>query len=210
MADAYTGDRPDLLHLVPGDVVTALDVGCGSGDLARLLRSRGVRRIVGIEPDAERASVAVGAADRVICSSIEQALDDGLDGTHFDLIVVADVLEHLVDPWTVTARLAAHLAPGGRLLLSVPNVGSLEVVKQLVLRGDWRYDDSGMFDRTHLRWFGRSTLRALLDGAGLVPVQWGARLGFGLGPLYTSRLVDDATRVPSIAIFQHHVLAVRA
>lgn len=205
---AYTGDRPDLLRFVEPTCATALDVGCGAGGFASLLRSRGVDHVVGIEPDAERAASAAGAADRIIHSTVEQAFDE-LDDAKFDLIVASDVLEHLVDPWTVTARLATHLEPQGRLLLSVPNVGSLEVVKQLVLRGDWRYDDTGLFDRTHLRWFGRSTLRDLLARAGLTPERWGARLAFGVGPLYTTRLVDDASRIPSIAIFQHHILARR-
>jgi len=208
--DTYTGDRPDLLRFVERGRITALDVGCGGGGFAPLLRSRGVRQVVGIEPDAERAALASTVADRVLCSTIEQALDDGLDDSQFDLIVVSDVLEHLVDPWSVTERLATHLGAGGQMLLSVPNVGNLEVVKQLVRRGDWRYDDSGMFDRTHLRWFGRSTLRALLDRAGLAPQRWGARLSIGIGPLHTTRLVDDVGRIPSIAIYQHHILARRA
>ena len=93
----------------------------------QILRSRGVDHVVGIEPDAERAASAAGAADRIIHSTVELAFDE-LDDAKFDLIVVSDVLEHLVDPWTVTARLATHLEPQGRLLLSVPNVGSLEVV----------------------------------------------------------------------------------
>lgn len=203
----YTGDRPDLLRFVDAVPATALDVGCGAGSFATLLRSLGTGHVVGIEPDPERAAIAAGSADRVICSTVEHALDHELGDTRFDLIVASDVLEHLVDPWSVTRQLAAHLGPGGRLLLSVPNVGNLEVVKQLMLRGDWRYDDVGMFDRTHLRWFGRRTLRALLDGAGLVPERWGGRLSFGIGPLYTTRLVDDASRLPSIAVFQHHILA---
>jgi hypothetical protein len=83
-------------------------------------------------------------------------------------------------------------------------------VKQLVLRGEWRFDDDGLFDRTHLRWFGRRTLRTLLADAGLEPRRWGARLSFGIGPLYTTRVVDNAARIPSIAIYQHHILAARA
>lgn len=203
----YTGDRPDLLRFVPRGGSSALDVGCGAGGFAVHLRSRGYGRVTGIEPDAGRSELARDSVDRVIHSTIEDALERDLAGDRFDLIVVSDVLEHLVDPWTVTGRLTECLTRGGRMLLSVPNVGSLEVVKQLVRHGDWRYDDSGMFDRTHLRWFGRSTLRALLDRAGLVPERWGARLSFGIGPLYTTRLVDDARRVPSMAIFQHHILA---
>lgn len=206
---AYTGDRPDLIRFVDNKRVTALDVGCGQGSFATLIRTHGVRHVVGIEPDPERAAVAADYADTVICATIEHALDHELGDSRFDLIVAADVIEHLVDPWSAVKRLSAHLEPDGQMLLSVPNVGNLEVIKQLVLRGDWRFDDAGMFDRTHLRWLGRGTLRTLLDDAGLTPERWGARLAFGVGPLYTTRLVDNATRIPSIAIFQHHILARR-
>lgn len=207
--DRYTGDRPELLRLITEGPRTALDVGCGTGVFAEHLRSRGLEQITGIEPDPDRAAEAGARVDRVIPTGVEEALDRKLGGSTFDLIVAADVLEHLIDPWTTMKRLATHLSPSGRLLVSVPNVGSLEVVKQLILRGDWRYDDDGIFDRTHLRWFGRRTLRSMLADADLEPIRWGARLAFGIGPLYTTRVVDDATRLPSIMIFQHHVLAGR-
>lgn len=206
---AFTGDRPDLLRFVDTKRKSALDVGCGEGAFATLLRSCGLDNIVGIEPDPVRAAIAAENADRVICSTVEDALDDELGGEQFDLIVASDVIEHLVDPWTVVKRLADHLTPDGQLLLSVPNVGNLQVVKQLVLHGDWRYEDEGLFDRTHLRWFGRHTVRSLLEGAGLVPERWGARLSIGVGPLRMTRIVDNAARIPSLAIFQHLVLARR-
>lgn len=206
---AFTGDSPDLLRFVDTKRKSALDVGCGEGAFATLLRSCGLDNIVGIEPDPVRAAIAAENADRVICSTVEDALDHELEGERFDLIVASDVIEHLVDPWTVVRRLVEHLEPKGQLLLSVPNVGHLDVVKQLVLRGDWRYEDDGLFDRTHLRWFGRQTVRSLLEGAGLVPECWGARLSIGVGPLRMTRVVDNASRIPSLAIFQHLVLARR-
>ena len=207
--DIFTGDRPDLLRFIDTKRRTALDVGCGEGAFATLLRSCGVTEIVGIEPDPVRAEFARKNADRVISSTVEHALDHALDNSLFDMIVLSDVIEHLIDPWTAVKRLASHLEPNGQMLISVPNVGNLEVVKQLVLRGEWRFDEEGIFDRTHLRWFGRNSLRMLLSDAGLIPERWGARLSFGIGPLYTTRLVDDASRLPSIAIFQHHILAKR-
>ena len=208
--NAFTGDRPDLLRFIDDKRTTALDVGCGKGTFATLLRSRGVENIVGIEPDPARAVVAAESLDRVICSTVEHVVDHDLGDARFDLIVLSDVIEHLIDPWTAVKRLASHLEPNGQMLISVPNVGNLEVLKQLVLRGEWRFDDNGMFDRTHIRWFGRNTLRTLLSDAGLIAERWGARLSFGIGPVYTTRLVDHADRIPSIAIFQHHILARRA
>ncbi len=77
-------------------------------------------------------------------------------------------------------------------MLSVPNVGSVVVLKQLLRYGDWRYDDADIFDRTHLRWFGPRTLRDLMARAGLTPLRWGAQLNFTWKSVGINRLVDYA------------------
>ena len=205
----YTGDRPEILRFCDFGFKTVLDVGCGEGGLARHLRDRAAA-ICGIEPEPSHAGLASEQYDDFYGVRVEEALDGPLRGRSFDLIIVADVLEHLVDPWTVTQRLVDHLGPNGKMMISVPNVGNVVVLKQLLRHGDWRYDDADMFDRTHLRWFGRQTLRELMAGAGLRPERWGARLSIAVKAVGTNRLVDNANHIPSLAIYQHHILARRA
>ena len=77
------------------------------------------------------------------------------------------MLEHVVDPWTMLDRAQEFLAPGGRIVASIPNVQHYSVVRNLVLRGRWDYADFGVLDRTHLRFFTRSSIEGLFASAGL-------------------------------------------
>ena len=204
----YTGDRPEVLRFCDLATKAVLDVGCGQGVLSRHIRAGGAEFVCGIEPESSHADAASRMDyDEVFAVTVEEALDGPVHGMEFDLIILADVLEHLIDPWTVAERLTQHLRPAGELMLSVPNVGSFVVIKQLLRYGDWRYDDSDMFDRTHLRWFGPRTLRELIVRAGLTPIRWGAQLDLRWKSVGIRRLVDDAGHIPSIAIYQHHILA---
>jgi O-antigen biosynthesis protein len=103
---------------------------------------------------------------RLVVGDVELLdLDRVLDGEVYEIIVCGDVLEHLRDPWSFARRLSRRLGPGGRLLLSVPNVAYLGLLVDL-LRGNFRYRDVGLLDRTHLRFFTFDSLRELLEEAG--------------------------------------------
>jgi SAM-dependent methyltransferase len=205
----YSGERPELLRFLDVRQRSVLDVGCGAGGLAPHLRSAGATRVVGVERDTAHAAAAAHLCDAVFASSVEAVLRDSLLGSErFGLILLADVLEHLIDPWAVIRGLVEqHLSPGGLVFISVPNVANVNVIKQLLVHCDWRYDESGMFDRTHLRWFGVRSLSDLISQAGLESVQWGGRLGFGAGRFWYTRVRNDISHFPPITVFQFHVLA---
>lgn len=207
----YSGSRPHLLTFFDPTGKSVLDVGCGGGGLGSHLRKAGAASLTGVEPSPAAAALASDVYDRVHCTEVETLLDDSLLGTErFGLILLADVLEHLVDPWRCLADLVdSHLAPDGQVFISVPNVANIATIKQLVLRRDWRYDESGLFDRTHLRWFGSKSTRSLLDQAGLDVATWGGRVRFDLGPIHINRICADVSRVPAVAVFQFHCLATR-
>lgn len=171
----YAGERVDLLpYLGTLRGKCVLDVGCGAGGLAPLLRRLGAVEVVGIEPSGLAVEAAVHC-DKVYRLPVEKAV--GVIDRQFDVVVAADVLEHLVDPWTVLAQLRPLLADDGILLVSIPNVANLRILLRLAFRRDWRFDESGLFDRTHLRWFGRDSLQQMLVGAGFEPRVWGANAG---------------------------------
>lgn len=88
------------------------------------------------------------------------------DKATFDYIVCADVLEHLIDPWIVLSDLVSFLKPGGRIMVSLPNVRHWSIWLPLILRGHWEYRESGIMDRTHLRFFTRFSAIELLNNAG--------------------------------------------
>src|ERR687893_187405 len=145
-----------------------LDVGCASGGLLALLRPRaGHLAGLGLSATAARAASRVG--DEVVCGALE---DPGLpfERDSFDLVVLADVLEHLADPAGGLARAATWCRPGGTVLVSVPNVAHWHA-RLTLLRGHWPQHDSGTFDAGNMSWFTRSSLRALLAGAGLRDIE---------------------------------------
>lgn len=150
-----------LLAAVP-DGSRVLDVGCASGYLGGILQQRGCT-LTGAEADADAAS---GASFPVAVGDLgAQELRAELPGP-YDAILCGDVLEHLADPAETLAWLALLLAPGGRVVVSVPNIGHW-TGRRALLRGRFPQEDHGLFDRTHLRWFTRASARALVEGAGL-------------------------------------------
>jgi SAM-dependent methyltransferase len=156
-----------MVPFVPRGATSVLDVGCSRGRFGTTLREANPQqRLFGIEPDPVAAAEAEAEAvyEQVICGSFPSDLPDG---RAFDCIVFNDVLEHVVDPWTTLRRAKEFLAPGGRVVASIPNVRHYIVVRDLLVHGRWEYADWGVLDRTHLRFFTRASIEELFDSADL-------------------------------------------
>jgi SAM-dependent methyltransferase len=210
LLDLCLGARPDG----PG---RAADLGCGSGGLAAALAARGWD-VVAVEADPPLAEAARTRGLAVVEADLTDPAvydDPALAGR--DLVVLGDVLEHLADPVPVLAAAAGLLAPGGRLAVSVPNVAFWQVRLGL-LAGRFDYAETGVLDRTHLRFFTRRSLREALGGAGLSVVAEDAvvplatsvapRLG-RLGPL-AAGYAALGRRAPGLMAFQLLALCARA
>lgn len=164
----------DLIGRVDGNV---LDIGCGAGAWGPALRRAGAQRIVGLEPHAPAAALARATYDGVFTASIH-SLSTLVARSTIDLVVFADVLEHLVDPWDALSRAHRVASPGARLAVSVPNLRYHGLIWRLALRGHFEYvDDGGLMDRTHLRWFTHRSLDRALRAAGWLPEVWGGPVG---------------------------------
>ncbi len=164
--DYYEHPRYEVMQYIPMRTRRLLDVGCGAGVLGRTLkRERGEVEVVGIELIESAWQKAQQVLDRVLPGNIEE-LELPFPEGYFECIVCADVLEHLVDPAAALRKLARVLAPGGLIIVSIPNVRFHEVVSLLV-SGGWPYADAGILDSTHLRFFTRSELGGLMRSAGL-------------------------------------------
>jgi 2-polyprenyl-3-methyl-5-hydroxy-6-metoxy-1,4-benzoquinol methylase len=146
------------------DGARVLDVGCATGYLAARLSARGCE-IIGVEPDPAAAAEADRHCERVIVGSIESPEHRELIPGTFDYVVFGDVLEHLVDPWEVLRFARGLLAPGGAVIVSLPNVAAWPVRVGL-LAGRFEYTDIGLLDRTHLRFFTRRSAHELARAAG--------------------------------------------
>ncbi len=155
------------LRLLPAGGA-ALDLGCASGGLLALLRPR-AKHLAGLELSATAARAAAQIGDEVVQGALEDP-DLPFAPAAFDLVVIADVLEHLTDPAAALARAVGWCRPGGAILVSVPNVAHWSA-RLALARGRWPQEERGTFDASHLRWFTRDLLGALLGDAGLVGVE---------------------------------------
>lgn len=158
-------DRAAVVPLVPAGARRILDVGCWRGAFGReIKRQRPGTFVVGIEADRSAAAIAAGRLDQVIEGQFPNDVDPSLEP--FDCVVFNDVLEHLVDPWNALCATRSLLAPGGAVVSVIPNVRHVRAVVPLVLRGRWDYTDTGLLDRTHLRFFTRATMVELFETTG--------------------------------------------
>jgi 2-polyprenyl-3-methyl-5-hydroxy-6-metoxy-1,4-benzoquinol methylase len=163
----YSHVRDEIAELLPDHVDRILEIGCGCGEtLAWIKRSKGAQFVCGVELSSDSAVVAEQKLDCVATGNFE-AIELPSEFGNFDVILCLDVLEHFVDPWKSIQRLDGMLRPGGVLIASIPNVRYFRVVLGLLFQGRWDYQDSGILDRTHLRFFTRSTALELLQSSGL-------------------------------------------
>lgn len=168
--DAYFATaRTEIEPWLPARVARMLDLGCGTGATTSFVKARrNVDYAAGVELMDDKAEAARSVCDRVWAGDIDAAdLEAEIAPSSLDLVLALDVLEHLVDPWAVVKRLSALIAPGGRLIVSVPNVRNYRFLWGLAARGDFRYRDFGLLDRTHLRFFVRATASDLATSGGL-------------------------------------------
>lgn len=156
----------NVVRLV-GEGKRVLELGPSTGCMSRVLRDRGCA-VTGIELDPRMAEAARKYLDRLIVGDVE-ALDLAaeLAGQRFDVILAADVLEHLKEPLRVLRELRPFLADGGYLAASVPNVAHGSV-RLALLEGSVPHSERGLLDSTHLRFFTRESLEELMDCAGFV------------------------------------------
>ncbi len=158
-----------LLALVPPSTAV-LDVGCASGYLGSRLAAQGCT-VWGIEQDEQAcANVPQGAYVEVLCADIQQAQNLPWPPASFDVIIAADVLEHLLDPLKALLLLRRYLREGGRLLVSLPNIAHVSTRLGL-LRGNFRYVETGILDRTHVHLYTFPTAIDLVASAGFTPLR---------------------------------------
>ena len=174
---------PGIIRALTPDNVRVLDVGCGTGGQTCAINRGKNNDVVAVEPDPLRAAAARSKGLNVY----EGVFNDhfvACFGT-FDVIILADVLEHVADPAQMLALVRGCLRAGGSMIVSVPNVAHWTVRFRLLL-GRFDYADGGIMDATHLRWYTRKTLLSLLENAGFKVVRIGCSAGLWMSE-YNSR-----------------------
>jgi SAM-dependent methyltransferase len=162
--DYYEARRPEMLALIPTSAKRVLDVGCGAGGFGAVIKRERGCEVWGLEPEADAAAGAATRLDRVIQGLFTE--DSGLPVKSFDCIVFNDVLEHILDPGRALVYARSLLRDGGAIVASIPNIGHFPTVWRLAIRGEWEYTERGILDKTHLRFFTRSSIRAMFESSG--------------------------------------------
>ena len=162
----FSGIRRDYVDLLPSNPsARILEVGCGSGSTGAAALAEGkCGEFYGVELCERAAEEAAKRLTNVIAGDVEK-IELPWPQASFDALILSEVLEHLIDPWSVLKRLRPLMKPGSVVLASSPNVSHYCIVKML-LHDRWDLEDRGVMDRTHLRWFTMNTYREMFESAG--------------------------------------------
>ena len=164
--DYYECQRPEMLRFIPDKITSLLDVGCSQGSFGELVKAnRPGCEVWGIEPGAAAAAAAGERLDNVVCGTLQSAVPQ-LEGKRFDCVVFNDVLEHLVNPEKALLDCRALLKDGGSVVASIPNILFFYQMAYLVLKQDWKYQESGVLDYTHLRFFTKKSIVRMFESCG--------------------------------------------
>lgn len=178
-----------LLPWVPQGAFV-LEVGCSRGSFSYALRKHRDCRVVGIEIDQASAEIAREHCDQVIVGDVAELLREVRLPKEVDIIVAADVIEHLIDPLAALRGLGQLLRRGGILLASIPNVTHLSVLVSLA-EGSFARSPEGLLDSTHLHFYGEADVYALFNAAG-----------------YAARIVDRVKVDPRLTEFHTNLSAI--
>ncbi len=166
--DAENNTHAFALQMI-GHNKSVLEVGCATGYFTKVLAERGCT-VVGMELDPKAAKLAEPFAERIVIGNAnDRDVWEAVDDQTFDVVTFGDVLEHLSDPLAVLRIAKRKLKPSGFIVTSLPNVAHGDV-RLALLHGSFHYRETGLLDRTHVRFFTLETIRELLKEAGLVVV----------------------------------------
>lgn len=142
-----------------------LDVGCAEGTISEKLFSHKCE-VVGIELDEKSAQKAKKYCNDVVIGNVELIELNKEYENYFDIILFADVLEHLKEPLDVLRRFKKYLKDDGYIVISLPNIANWRMRFKLLL-GNFDYEDCGLLDKTHLRFYNVKGVKKLLSDADL-------------------------------------------
>ncbi len=170
----YGFSRPEVVAVVQPKGKRVLDIGCAGGAMGSAMLEAGATEVVGVEIVPEAAKLAREKLTAVYQLDLEKLPELPYPDGHFDVITFADVLEHVRDPVAVLKHLRRYVKNEGTIVCSIPNVRHESVLLPLVFNGTFKYQDAGILDRTHLRFFTLAELHGFMRETGfevLAPMQ---------------------------------------
>lgn len=161
----YYNIRHEMLKYLPDNPKKIIDIGCGNGAFAEVLKNKTGAEVWGIEYMDNEAQLAKEKLYKVYSGKCEDYIDE-LPNNYFDVIYFNDVLEHLVDPFDVLDRIKYKLSDDGLVISSIPNLRSYDTFMKLLFKKDFKYDEDGILDKTHLRFFTKKSIRRIYEDLG--------------------------------------------
>ncbi|MBI3772485.1 MAG: class I SAM-dependent methyltransferase [Gammaproteobacteria bacterium] len=156
----YEGVRGEMLEFLPKKLERILEIGCGEAGFAEAVKRLTGAEAWGLELNQLAAGVAAERLDQLLLGDVISQMDN-LPDQYFDCIVMNDVIEHLIDPEECLTRLKEKLVSGGVIVCSIPNVRHYTNLYNMLFKKQWRYEDAGILDRTHLRFFTEKSIREM-------------------------------------------------
>lgn len=182
-AGYYDNVRKEMLKYLPENANKIMDIGCGNGAFASLVKQKNEAEVWGIELMEEEAKIAKTVLDKVLIGNCEKYIED-LPENYFDVIFFNDVLEHLADPYSVLDILKSKLSANGVIISSLPNVRFYRTFYKVVFLKDWKYDEYGIMDKTHLRFFTGKSIKRMYEELGYdVLIHQGINITKSLKPI---------------------------
>lgn len=161
----YDNIRVEMLQFLPNDAKVILDIGCGNGAFAKVIKDQNNAEVWGMEFMEIHAKEAQKKLDKVFIGKCEDFIED-LPDEYFDVVYFNDVLEHLVDPYSVLKIIKKKLSKNGKIISSLPNVRFYKTFMRVLINKDWKYEDYGVMDRTHLRFFTKKSIKTMYEDLG--------------------------------------------
>ncbi len=169
----FSNVRMDIISLIPSNPQQKLlEIGAGGGNTLVYIKQHGLAaEVMGMElmeiTDSNQRHELI---DKFQLGNIEQ-VEINAKEEHFDIIICADVLEHLIDPWNTVRKIERYLKKGGLLIASVPNIREWKTLSRIIFKGNFTYDPAGgIMDKTHLRFFCKKDILDLLKTTSLTPI----------------------------------------
>jgi 2-polyprenyl-3-methyl-5-hydroxy-6-metoxy-1,4-benzoquinol methylase len=164
----YSNIRHELIGLIDSDKkdLKVLEIGAAYGETLFYLKQKGIAiETVGIDIfEDKKNSQNYKNIDRFIFGNIEELVFPEFEN-YFDLILLPDVLEHLIEPQIVLNKVHQYLKKEGEIIVSMPNIRHYSAINKIVFKGDFKYEESGIFDYTHRRFYCKKNIQRLLENA---------------------------------------------
>jgi 2-polyprenyl-3-methyl-5-hydroxy-6-metoxy-1,4-benzoquinol methylase len=164
MSNYFKNLRQEVYRVIPNCPQRILEIGCGEGEFSINFNEEFIE-YWGVDSNKEAIEIAGSKLDKAFCGTFND-FENQLPDSYFDLIVCNDVIEHMTDAEDFVVKIKFKIKEGGFLVGSLPNVRHYSVLKNLLINGDWKYEDQGILDRTHFIFFTKKSLMRMFTNAG--------------------------------------------